>query len=456
MKTVRIPGIFLLTTIALMVCSTHADAQRRRSVWDFMRDRPINTIRQNVDDATALMASIKRFVAVAKMSTAEFDKTVVVQKGVTGKHYSYEKHKDDTTIVLPKMKKDKFVNLKWKPVYYFNRQLFPSEIISMSRVRQKQEGRKDAICRPLGFRLKSPATNMPINWEIECVGKKYFEKVKGYAIYTEAGEELDIMPDISWDYEALAKQVSATPITVVFRVFDADKNVSEKSVSMTLRSVNDCIYRFLDMPLEILFAGYVQEDHPEVEKIKKEALKTRMIKSIAGTAAGEANVHKQVAAVWRALHDRGIQYSSGTISSTNNEIDSLIKCQSVRTFENSLKYSQANCVDGTIVFASILRKMEISPVLIITSDHCFLGYYTDQKKTKISYLETTMLGDDDIISANKNKAKINDAYWQQFQKARDAGELAYKKYSAVGDVIEVDIDKARKLISPIPFYTTTE
>ena len=50
-------------------------------------------------------------------------------------------------------------------------------------------------------------------------------------------------------------------------------------------------------------------------------------------------------------------------------------------------------MDGTVLFASLLRAINIDPILVRTPGHMFVGYYMDSKHTKKNFLETTMIGD---------------------------------------------------------------
>lgn len=47
--------------------------------------------------------------------------------------------------------------------------------------------------------------------------------------------------------------------------------------------------------------------------------------------------------------------------------------------EISLAMSQANCVDGRVLFASILRKIDIAPALVLIPGHMFLAFQLDQE-----------------------------------------------------------------------------
>jgi len=60
--------------------------------------------------------------------------------------------------------------------------------------------------------------------------------------------------------------------------------------------------------------------------------------------------------------------------------------------EESLNNSQANCVDGSVLFASLLRKIGIEPFLVLVPGHCYVGFYLDAAQENPIALETTLLG----------------------------------------------------------------
>ncbi len=427
----------MILLASLVLCSSHLFAQ-----LPFVDPRDV---KHKIEEVQGYVQSFKELIAsVQDMSTREYNKKVKVSSGVKGEKYDFKKSRPDRhgEITKPEIKGKGFANLEWTPVCYFRRQMFPSEIISMAHYKGELKGRKEAISRPLGFHISSDRNNIPINWEIECVGKKFFEKTSGYVIYKTPGKVLDLMPEIPWNYDLLSKQVASTPVTVVYRLFDANGRKAEEIRHLTMRSINDCIYRYKDLALEFLFAAFIQEQHPELEKIKNEAMNTKIISSVSGYQDGADYVHKQVEAVWVALHNRGIKYSSATVTSSSSEKDTTISTQAVRTFENSMKTKQANCVDGTIVFATILRSMNIHSVMVLTSKHCLLGYYTDAKRKNITYLETTMLAGGGKGNAGASK---------QFELAREKGQENYEEASERNDITIVDVEDSRKYVRPLPF-----
>ena len=58
--------------------------------------------------------------------------------------------------------------------------------------------------------------------------------------------------------------------------------------------------------------------------------------------------------------------------------------------------TQANCVDGSVLMASILRKIGINVHLVLVPGHCYLAFDADAKGETLMGLETTMLGSDKL------------------------------------------------------------
>ncbi|MDI9878290.1 hypothetical protein [Flectobacillus longus] len=392
--------------------------------------------------------SLGGLIDATKRTSAEFNKSVKVVKD-----NSFQASVPESQQTKPKFKRGIFTNFKWEPIAYFDNQLFPSVIISMATYKgEVDDPMMNSIkSSSLGFRFNSDKSFIPVRWEIESVDKKYFEKVSGDFMFQQAQQEIYFMPSVPWNVSTLAKQLSSTPLNVVFRIFDSDGNKEEKSVPLFMRSINDCLYSYKEKKLDFLFTSYIQEQHPEVDKILKEALNTKMITSVDGYQGDELNTINQVAAVWKVLHDRGFQYSSITATSTNSTLD--FQSQQVRTFDNALKTQQANCVDGTVVLASILRAMGISTLMVLTHNHCFLGFYTSNKKDrKRLYLETTMLSYSDIIGKAKTPSEKKKAYFKQFLQALNyATKIEYPEYKAANDLIEVDVNYYRNFVRPLPF-----
>jgi hypothetical protein len=405
----------------------------------------IQKLSRTINDATQIINEASLLADATKRTIGEFNKNVTVVDGSAEQTGNASSDK----VINPVIKNGKLINIDWQQVSYFDGQLFPSSIICMSTYTGEPTPIIQAISRPLGFRIISKNSNVAIKWEIECQDKRYFDKVTDTYIYLQANKEISINPVIPWNYEALGKHETTEPLNVFFRIYDDKGNKVEKLITLSLRSINDCIFYYKNLNMQYMFATYVQEEDPVIDGILRDALNTKMIDAWIGYQDSAREVDLQIAAIWRVLHDRGFAYSSITTTTGDN---GDVRSQVVRTFHNALKTNQANCVDGTVVFASILRKIGISPTMVLVPGHCFLGYYADASKKKIKFLETTMLSDDSYLKKAKTSKEKTDAYIDQFLAARSVAEDEYSKFSKSNSVNLIDVDEARTLIKPIPIY----
>jgi hypothetical protein len=425
------------------------------------------------------MQDVSRQVNNTTREVSGLAKTIIqTWKKDTSKNIRYEQVPDYRTreeVSISKRQKlvienGQFKNLNWEPVTKFDNQLFPSFIIGWA----SYKGVKDEdMGSSLGFNIKTNLQNVVLKWEIESADKNFFSIDSGY-INCDNLRDKTFLPRIAWNYRELVKHQTSAPLNVYFRLIDpVSGNKVEKLVNVNIRSINDCMTYFNGKSYQFLFTAFVNEDHPAIDKILKQMLDTKMIDAVQGYQWGPAYVDLQVAALWRVLHERGFQYSSITDNSGYNESKGLFS-QTVRTFDNSLKTNQANCVDGTVVFASVLKKMGLRPVLITVPGHCFLGYYTsDTTTTSMRFLETTLLSGNTFISNPKAMAlkyndiltkaipkgvklsELNRAYYLEFMNAQVQGYNAYKKnQEKYGSqyVSLLGVNFLRQYVKPIPVY----
>lgn len=118
-------------------------------------------------------------------------------------------------------------------------------------------------------------------------------------------------------------------------------------------------------------------------------------------------VDKQVYALWYVLQKRGFKYSSISNTSLSSNV---VFSQRVRTFDDALASAQINCVDGSVLFASLLKAININPILVRTPKHMFVGYYTDRMHQHIHFLETSMIGDVNLDDFFQKRSSIRP--WQ--------------------------------------------
>lgn len=234
---------------------------------------------------------------------------------------------------------------------------------------------------------------------IEVAETPFFSRSVSEFVLAKPHTDYTIYPDIIWNYEALRNNNQAEPISVVVMVEMNGKSMGQRVRTFSVRSINECLLGYVTNGTQfhdtgILFAAYVNEENPMIDQLLREALNTRIVNRFLGYQSGNADgVDKQVYALWNVLQKRNFRYSSVSNTSLSSNI---VFSQRVRTFDDALESSQINCVDGSVLFASLLRAINIVPILVRTPGHMFVGYYTDSEHKHKNFLETTMIGDIDL------------------------------------------------------------
>lgn len=234
---------------------------------------------------------------------------------------------------------------------------------------------------------------------IEVAETPFFSRSVSEFVLAKPRTDYIIYPDIIWNYEALRNNNQAEPISVVVMVEMNGKSMGQRVRTFSVRSINECLLGYVTNGTQfhdtgILFAAYVNEENPMIDQLLREALNTRIVNRFLGYQSGNADgVDKQVYALWNVLQKHNFRYSSVSNTSLSSNI---VFSQRVRTFDDALESSQINCVDGSVLFASLLRAINIVPILVRTPGHMFVGYYTDSEHKQKNFLETTMIGDIDL------------------------------------------------------------
>lgn len=288
---------------------------------------------------------------------------------------------------------EKVSQIEWQPEFNIGGEIFPSNIlahpVSLSDGKIFADGERpaDTSLPTLSVSVVNPSSQSHIKLEIDIAGLSELSEFEG--VLEKEGETYDINPIISWNYQYLAKIKQPLATTAKFNLYINGSLVSKKSMAIKVRSVNDAPI-YVNGDYSWIFAAYVNENHPWIDQLLREAINTGTVShGFVGYQAGEQYVSQQVFAIWNLFQRRGFQYSSIT---TPTGYSTEIYSQYVRTFEDSINTSQANCVDGSVLFASVLRKIGIDPFLVLIPGHMFLGFYLDEQHKHPVFLETTMMG----------------------------------------------------------------
>lgn len=244
----------------------------------------------------------------------------------------------------------------------------------------------------LGVHLVSPRAGAEVKVTIRC--ESICEPSTFRGTLDEADVEYAIFPTIRYRYDRLGRNKQSVPISVTFEV-EINGETSDQTLPLTLRSINDCPFALLQgdgavADVSFMFAAYVNEQHPYVDKVLREALDAGVVDSFTGYQSGDPDeVLRQAYALWYALSQHDVRYSSITKTAAKN---AAVHSQHVRLIDESIGHGQANCVDGSVLLASLLRKIDIEPVLVLVPGHCYLAFYLDAEQSVIVGLETTLIG----------------------------------------------------------------
>ena len=285
----------------------------------------------------------------------------------------------------------------WEPIFNLDNELYPSFVFSMGGPAFKPPAQPHFYGYPWGLaevRIRPLVDNARVHVEIKIEGLTQESALD--VTLAKAGEQYRIAPLLRYDYSRLARIDQSIPATVTYAVRMNGVDLGQKTVPIRVRSVNDVPFMVVSphgeqQDLSFLFAGFVNESHPFVETVLQQALHWRAINSFTGYQRGPQEVRLQVFALWNVLQRNQLHYSDITTSSAASP-SGHVYSQAVRFIDQSVKTQQANCVDGSVLFASLLYKIGIHPVLVLKPGHMFVGYYLDNGHKQMEFLETTMLG----------------------------------------------------------------
>lgn len=313
--------------------------------------------------------------------------------------------------------------------------IYPSYLLGLSNRMASSD--KDFF----NFKLTNPIENAELKIKIEASNIN-FETVFQSKL-ANVKSTYSFSPLIKWNFANLKLLKQSGSVDMTFICYINNKETDRKNIRYAYRSVNECVYGYLDsegtyVDTKWMFAAYVNEDNPKIDQLLKDVLTYKIVDSFVGYQSGNDGVYNQVYALWYYLQSKGVKYSS--ITATSNPSQKVFS-QYVRFFADVYDNSQANCADGTVFLASILKKIGINPFLVVTPGHMYLGYYTTQDKSKIQLLETTMVGNVDlseihedekyVYNLNKYRAYITDNTYNGYFKNLYTLDYVKKEISEV-------------------------
>lgn len=148
-----------------------------------------------------------------------------------------------------------------------------------------------------------------------------------------------------------------------------------------------------------LIASFVTPNSPSINRVILNAAKfmEQMTGNNAmdGYQSGDRNrVRMQVAAIYEALRSEGIAYVSAPASYGMG--------QRIRLTEKVLNEKLGNCLDTTLLVASVLEAADIHPIIIFINGHAFVGAWL------IDHCYQQVVGEDSAYLVKASEDGIND------------------------------------------------
>lgn len=327
----------------------------------------------------------------------------------------------------------------WETSIYPEDQLFPSMLISTATQGVPEDSEKVWDVPQMGDvngSIGALIHHVRKGDEIRVViaSNAYMAKSVFEGEVSRNAKDLLVHPKVKYRYDALAAVHQHVPLDVSIHVWLNGADLGEQTVTADVHSINDCLFGVRDEDGNVEFdaswnfAAYVNESHPGVDDILREALDTGIVSAFDGYQSEDTEqVLLQIYAIWNVLQRRGIHYSD--ITTTPTESDTVL-CQHVRLFDESIRAKQANCVDGSVLIASVLRKVGLRTFLVLVPGHMFVAVdlKSDDDDSMIG-LETTMMGNDNLgdfddlkkISRKHREGLKNQASFKTFEAAVNTG-----------------------------------
>ncbi len=151
------------------------------------------------------------------------------------------------------------------------------------------------------------------------------------------------------------------------------------------------------------FGAFVTPNAPAIQSFLRDVANWHPEGSLASYQQDADDVTAQVSAVISGLQALDIRYINSTLAFSPDEGTAT---QRVRLPSESLSNRSANCMDGTVLIASVLEAMSLSPAIVTVPGHAFVGWETDTGSEDWKFLETTIISsatfEDACAAAERN------------------------------------------------------
>lgn len=254
----------------------------------------------------------------------------------------------------------------------FENTIYPSFIYSMAQAEQN-------INKKIEYIVLDISSDKSFQGRIKVTNDRFIQETIIDRFIPQGNTQVGIAPLWKYDNFINIDRPGFTYFKVELIDFKTDKLIATQSIRLSYRSINECVFG-LRQPnggvadWTAFFTAYVNEDSRVVENFLKEVADywdfNPNFHGWVGYQLGEDYILNQVVWVCVYLNSKGMKYSN--ITETSNTSTKIFS-QNVRLIENTITNTQANCVDGSVLLASIFKKIGLDCFLVTQPSHMFLA-----------------------------------------------------------------------------------
>jgi hypothetical protein len=248
----------------------------------------------------------------------------------------------------------------------------------------------------ISVRVDNKSVNRKRRVSVRCHLEGYSaEAIASSELAPNGGETFDLFPPLFPEKTRALTELTAAALHV--RVDDLDSGKPELMMArpIPLLPPTSAVLGYKDpqtgatVDQRELLAAFVTPNSPEVLQVLRRAVDASKLKAMIGYQSMKApDVRDQVGAIYAALAAEKINYVDSRIAFGAGVGQTL---QRIRLPRESIEKKSANCIDGTVLMASLLEATGLDPFIVIVPGHAYLAYRTVAQGADLEYVETTVL-----------------------------------------------------------------
>jgi hypothetical protein len=254
-----------------------------------------------------------------------------------------------------------------------------------------------------------------------------YSNVEAYQIKCEPNihVQCNFLPTLVFDEVTKISELRQATLQYQIESLTSGKSVDYSTRKIELHARNTALLAIFDpaddkwMDYSEYLAAWVTPNHPVIQQFLNVVRAHHPQKILVGYQNGSSKeknrqiVNSQAQAIYDSLKDSGFGYINSVIN-FGTETGEVM--QRIRLPRESLEVKGGNCIDGTVLFASLLLAISLNPAIMLVPGHAFVGWETWKNSGEYECLETTLVGSD------------------TFDQALAAGNAHYKVRKEMGDL----------------------